>query len=195
MASNTKKKKKKRNVAARCGWCLPPWRWRDTICLLSGMCPRSVYWPDSVRQVVPAEVDGPGAVLDRLAEGQRAGAGQVGAGLLGVTVKHWTQGGGDRWRRRRLWKHHCRGWRHEWDRRTGQKMMMTAAAAASAADLVCRPGGRWGAAGPRRQPAAFLCRPGWPRPPGWSPLQKGGALRSAKHQTHLARRRRKPPGF
>ena len=54
------------------------------------LCP-SGYWPDSVGQVVPAEVDGSGAVLDGLVEGHRTGAGQVDAGLLCVTVKHWAQ--------------------------------------------------------------------------------------------------------
>lgn len=46
----------------------------------------SVSSPDSISQIVPAEVDGSGAVLDGLAEGQRTGAGQVDAGLLGVAV-------------------------------------------------------------------------------------------------------------
>lgn len=49
-------------------------------------CWISVYRPDSVSQVVPAEVDGSGAVLDGLVEGQRTGAGQVHTGLLCVAV-------------------------------------------------------------------------------------------------------------
>lgn len=51
------------------------------------------YGPDSISQVVPAEVDGSGAVLGGLIEGQRTGASQVDTGVLCVAVKHWTQEG------------------------------------------------------------------------------------------------------
>lgn len=43
---------------------------------------------------MPAQVDGSGAVLDGLVEGQRAGAGQVEPGLLCVAVQHCDTGGG-----------------------------------------------------------------------------------------------------
>lgn len=44
--------------------------------------------PDSIRQVVPAEVDGSGAVLDGLGQGHRTGTSQVNTGLLCVAVEH-----------------------------------------------------------------------------------------------------------
>lgn len=43
--------------------------------------------PDGVGEVVPAQVDGSGAVLDGLVERQWAGAGQVEPGLLCVAVQ------------------------------------------------------------------------------------------------------------
>lgn len=43
---------------------------------------------------MPAQIDGSGAVLDGLVEGQWAGAGQVEPGLLRVAVQHCDTGGG-----------------------------------------------------------------------------------------------------
>lgn len=48
-----------------------------------------VVWPDSIRQVVPAEVDGSGTVLDGLGQGYRTGTSQVHTGLLRVAIEHW----------------------------------------------------------------------------------------------------------
>lgn len=61
------------------------------------------------------------------------------------------------------------------------------------ADIVRCPDGCWGAAGLRRQPGAFQCRPRWCPRPDWFLLQIGGALHLIIGQKRQARRRRKPP--
>ena len=54
----------------------------ESVCLTASRCPV----PDGVGQVVPAEVDGSGAVLDGVVQGHRAGLGQVAAGVRRVPV-------------------------------------------------------------------------------------------------------------
>ncbi len=55
------------------------------------LCIRSeaeIFSPDGVAQVMPAQVDGSGAVLDRLIQRRRAGLDQKHAGHVCVTVDH-----------------------------------------------------------------------------------------------------------
>lgn len=47
-----------------------------------------MYRPDGISQMVPAEVDCFGMVMDGLVEGQRTGAREEEPGLLSVAVRH-----------------------------------------------------------------------------------------------------------